>query len=284
MVKIVTDSSCDIPAEIARSLSINIVPLHIQFGDKTYRDGIDLDADQLYQKLAHSREVPKTSVPSPGDFVTVYDNLARETDQILSIHLSSGYSGTCNAANLAKGYTGDKCRIEVLDSNSVSIGLALIVIAAAQAAQEGKNLDEIVDMVHHLIPRTHMFGKIDDIAQILRGKRLRLTRLLILLGKIGTPLNIKLTGEVYNGGKIHAPAWIPGQGRALNNLRRRAERFAGIKEIAIAYSTRLEEAEILVELLAPLLSRKHIFVTKFGCATSTYIGPGTLAMALTNSK
>lgn len=124
------------------------MPLYIQFGGKTYRDGIDLDADKLYHELAHSREIPKTSMPSPGDFLKVYSDLASETEQIISIHLSSGYSGTCNVAELARSYLGDKCRVEVIDSNSVSVGLGLVVIAAAKTAQEGKNLDQIVDMLH----------------------------------------------------------------------------------------------------------------------------------------
>ena len=280
MVKIVTDSSCDIPTEIARSLSISIVPLYIQFGDKTYRDGIDLDAEEFHQELACSQEIPKTSVPSPGDFLAVYQDLARETDQILSIHLASGYSGTCNVANLAKSYLAGKCHVEVIDSKLVSAGLGLIVIAAAKAAQEGKNLDEIVNLVHRLIPRTHMFGKIDNIAELLKGKRFRLGRALILLGKISTALNIKLLGEVYDGGKVRAPAYIPGEERALNNLKRRAGRFASVGEMAVAYSIKPDEAARLAELLVPLLPKKHILVTRLGCATSTYVGPGTLAMAL----
>ncbi len=84
MVRIVTDSTCDIPFEIARKLSITIVPLHIQIGGETYRDSIDLTADRVCHELVHSHEIPKTSTPSPGDFVTVYNKLAAETDQIIS--------------------------------------------------------------------------------------------------------------------------------------------------------------------------------------------------------
>ncbi|PIP48961.1 MAG: hypothetical protein COX14_01870, partial [Chloroflexi bacterium CG23_combo_of_CG06-09_8_20_14_all_45_10] len=150
MVKVVTDSTCDIPLEIARQLSITIVPLYMQIGAETYRDGVDLKPDRVYHELVHGREFPKTSVPSPGDFVTVYNNLAAETDEIISIHLSPGYSGTHDVAKLAQSYIGGKCRVEVIDSNSVSVGLGLIVIAAARAAQEGKNLDQILDIIHQI--------------------------------------------------------------------------------------------------------------------------------------
>jgi len=279
-VKVVTDSSCDIPPEVARKLSITVVPLYIQFGGKIYRDGIDLDADKLYHELAHGKEIPKTSVPPPGDFLKIYSNLTTETDEIISIHLSSGYSGTYNAASLAKDYVKDKCCVEVIDSNSVSVGLGLTVIAAAKAAQEGKSLEQIVDQMHQISLRSHIFGKVDDITPILEGKRFRLTRGLILLGKISMALHIKLLGEVYNGGKIRSPAFVIGRKMALNRLKRWAESFADIKELGIAYSSMPREAEILAECLEPLFPRERILITRLGCATSTYVGPGTLVMAL----
>ena len=280
MVKVVTDSSCDIPFEIARKLSITIMPLYIQLGGKIYRDGIDLDADRLYHELAQCREIPKTSVPPPGDFLKVYSELATETDQIISIHLSPGYSGTYNVASLAKSYLDDKCRVEVVDSNSVSAGLGLIVIAAAKAAQEGKNLDQIIDLVHQIISQTYMFGKIDDFTPLLERKRFRLTRGLILLGKMSMALHIKLLGEVYDGGKVRSPAYPIGRNMALNMLKRRAKSFVAIKEMGIAYSTMPEEADMLAERLEPLFPRERILITRLGCATSTYVGTGTLVMAL----
>jgi DegV family protein with EDD domain len=280
MVKVVTDSSCDIPPEIARKLSITIVPLYIEIGGETYRDGIDIDVDEVYHELAHGREIPKTSVPPPTDFIKVYNDLAVETDQIISIHLSFGYSGTYNVASLAKSYLDDRCRVEVIDSNSASIGLGLMVIAAAKAAQEGKNLDQIVDLVHQIMPRVRVFGKNDNFPYILQGRRLRLTKLLIVLGKISMALHIKLLGEIYNGGKVRSPAFVVGLQMALNRLRRWAKSCGDIKELAIAYSTIPQEAEMLAECLEPLFPRERILISRFGCVTSTYLGPGTLAMAL----
>lgn len=280
MVRVVTDSTCDIPAEIARKLSISMVPLYIHFGGKTYRDGVDLDVDRLYYELAHSKEIPRTSIPSPGDFATVYNDLAKETDQIISIHLSPGYSGTCNAARLGKSYVEDKCRVEVVDSGSVSVGLALIVIASAKAAQKGKNLDQVSDLVHEIIPQVRMFGETNSFSPVLKGKRLRLSRRLILLGKVGTALGARMLGEIYDGGKILSPAVVLGQKRALNKLERWAGEVAGVKEIGIAYSTMASEAEMLADQLQSVVPEEHILVTRFGCATSTYIGPGALAMAV----
>jgi len=280
MVKVVTDSTCDIPLEIARQLSITIVPLYIQIGTETYRDGIDIGADRVYHELVHGQQIPKTSAPSPGDFVTVYNNLATETDEIISVHLSAGYSGTCAVAKLARSYIGSKCRIEVIDSNTVSVGLGLTVIAAARAAKEGKSLDQIVERVHQIIPGNHMFGKVDNFAYVLKGKRFRLTRGLTFLGKISMALGIKLLGEVYDGGKIRSPVLVIGRAMVLNRLKRWASRFSSVKEIAIAYSTMPDEAEMLAQHLEPLISKEHILITRLACATSTYVGPGTLVMAL----
>ncbi len=280
MVKVVTDSSCDLPLEIASRLSITIVPLYIQIGAETYRDGVNLKPDRVYHELVHGQEFPKTSVPSPGDFVTVYNNLAAETDEIISIHLSPGYSGTCDVARLATSYIGDKCRVEVVDSNSVSVGLGLIVIAAARAAQESKSLDQILDIMHQTILRSRMFGKVDNFAYLFKGRRFRLTRGLILLGKISLALGIKLLGEVYDGGKIRSPTLLVGRAMALNRLKRWAKNLPDASEIAIAYSTMLDEAEMLAKRLEPILSREHILITRLGCATSTYVGPGTLVIAL----
>jgi len=283
-VKVVTDSSCDIPSDIVRKLSINVVPLYIQLGGRTYRDGIELSVDRLHHDLAHSREIPKTSVPSPGDFLQVYAKLAAETDQIISIHLSSGYSGTCNVANLARSHLGSRCRIEIIDSNSVSIGLGLIVMAAAKAAQEGKNLGQIVDLVHQVIPQTYIFGKTDSFPPLLEGKRLRLTNGLIMLGKISTLLGAKLLGEIYDGGKIRSPTLIFGQTKALNKLGKCAQSFSGIKEVAIVYSAMPQEVEMLAERLEPIFPRERILITRLGCATSTYVGSRVLAMALIAEK
>jgi fatty acid-binding protein DegV len=125
---------------------------------------------------------------------------------------------------------------------------------------------------------------VDNFSYLIKGKRFRLTRGLILLGRISTALNIKLLGEVYDGGKIRSPKLVFGRAMAFNRLRRWAENFSGVKEIAIAYSATLDEAEMLAHRLGALVPREHILITRLGCATFIYGGPGTLAMALVGGK
>jgi len=284
MVKVVTDSSCDIPADIASRLSITVVPLCIQVGGKTYRDGVDIEVDRIYHEMTQGQETVKTSVPPPGDFIEVYHNLATQTDQIISIHLASGYSGTYNAASLARSYLEDKCRVEVIDSNSASVGLGLIAIVAAKAAQEGKDLDQVVGLVRQIIPRTRVFGKCDDFPYILRRNRLHFTRVLILLGNISATLHMKMLGEIYDGGKVHSPAYVVGLKMALNRLKRWAESFETIEELAIAYSTMRQEADMLATCLESVFPRERMLITRLGCSTATYLGPGILAMSLIHDR
>lgn len=137
-VKIVTDSTSDIALELAQRLGITIVPIYVHFGDKTYRDQVDIDTDDFYHKLETGHIHPRTSAPSPGDFIKVFKKLAQETNEILSIHLSSKTSGTYNAALLAKeALSSERCRIEVIDSEFVTMGLGLIIMMAAKAASIG---------------------------------------------------------------------------------------------------------------------------------------------------
>ena len=280
VVRIVTDSTGDIPAEIAGQLGIVVVPLHIQIGSEAYRDGMGLAADRVYRELVQGQRVPKTSAPSPGDFVKVYRELAEETDSIISIHLSPGYSGTFEAASLAAGYVKDKCRVEVVDSNTVSVGLGMIVVAAARAAREGKDMDEILDIIRDVVSRTRLFGKVDDFVYLLRGKRFRLSGGMVFLGRMSMALGVKMLGEVYGGGRLRSPSLVIGRRMAVADLRRRAGSFPAVKEVAIAYSTAPGEAEMLARSVKPLVGGEHIMVTRLGCVSSTYVGPGTLVMAL----
>ncbi len=115
-VKIVTDSVADLPPQVVKELGITVVPLNVRFGTDVYRDGVDLTAEQFYEKLKHSKALPVTSVPSPGSFAEAYDRLAEETDEILVITLTSRLSATHDVALQSIGLMKRKCRVEVLDS------------------------------------------------------------------------------------------------------------------------------------------------------------------------
>jgi len=171
-VKIVTDSLSDITSDIAQGLGITIVPLTVSFGRESFLDRVTITTDEFYYRLAHDPIWPTTTQPPPGDFVNIYNKLAKETDEILVVTLSSKLSGTYESALNARSLVEKECRIEVIDSLTVAMGLGLIVIAAAKAAQAEANLDEVADMVHRAMPRSHLIAYFDTLKYLAKGGRI----------------------------------------------------------------------------------------------------------------
>ena len=133
-IKIVTDSTADLPPHIASELGITVVPAYLHFGDDIYRDRLDISEDQFYQRLVNTPVYPVTEPPKPQDFVDVYQRLSQEADGIISIHISSKLSATCNAAMRGAELAENECPIEVVDSQLVTMGLGLLTMSAASAA------------------------------------------------------------------------------------------------------------------------------------------------------
>ena len=283
-MKVVTDSSSDIPPEVAQELGITVIPLYIRFGDEVYRDGVDISADQFYDRLAHSRTLPKTSIPSPGDFAEIYNQLATETDSILSIHLSPRYSGALNAAMVAKDYVPEGCTVEVIDSKSVSMGCGLVVMAAAREAKTGANLEQVMPTVNKAILRTHIIGMIADINYLLSGRRLSLPGSDIFLGKLGTVLRFKLVGEIYEAGKVRGRGMYFSEAKALERLQQCATEYQSIQEMAILYAKKPEWAQKIADRMASGFPQSPIYNARLGCATGVHGGPKAMAIAFIESQ
>lgn len=272
-IRIVTDSTSDIPSEVARKLGISIVPLTVSFGKKVYRDGIDLNAEEFYSKLAQSEELPKTAQPSVGSFIDVYETLAPQDNEIISIHLSNKLSGTYNTALLAKEAMTKDCRIEVVDSKSVSMGLGLTVIAAAKAVRDGVTFKEAMDIIHRNISRIHLVAFLQTLEYLEKGGRLGKGKALL-----GTLLHVKplitvQEGEVQPFGRARTTRG------ALQRLYDFVNALLHIRGLSIMYTTVSKEVEILAKLLAPLFPQDRIIVTQVGSTLGTHTGPGTVGVA-----
>ena len=283
-MKIVTDSGSDIPPEVVQELGITVIPLYIRFGDEVYRDGVDISADQFYDKLTHSRILPKTSTPSPGDFAKIYNQLAAETDSILSIHLSTRYSGTYNAATVAKDYAPEGCTVKVIDSKSVSMGCGLVAITAAREAKAGADLEQVMQTVNEAILRTHIVGMIADINYVLSGRRLSLPGAHLFLGKIGTLFRFKLLGEIYEAGKVRGRGMFFREAKALDKLEKCVTEFQSIEEMAILYAKNPEWAQDFAERITSVFPKKRIYNARLSCATGVHGGPKALAIAFMERK
>ncbi len=175
-VRIVTDSTSDIPMEEAKKLGITVVPLTIYFGDDAYLDNVDMDNAGFYQRLGTTKELPRSSQPSPGHFAEAYTNLIKEgADGILSINLASSISGTYQSASTASNALPDdlpKVPVEVIDSKNISAGLASLVLHAAQEAREGKSLEEIRANTLDRRERTRLLAMLDTLEFVRRGGRI----------------------------------------------------------------------------------------------------------------
>jgi DegV family protein with EDD domain len=185
-IKIVTDSSADIPPQLLKELDISVVPLYIRFGDETYKTGVEISNEQFYNRLISGDVFPNTIQPSPEDFKQVYEQLAKKADGIVSIHLSDKFSGTCNSAKLGRDLLKSKCPIEVINSDAMTMQLGLICIAAARAAKAGESLANIIKIVNDAIPEVHVMVLFDSLKYLAKGGRIGKAK-----GLLGTLLNVK---------------------------------------------------------------------------------------------
>jgi len=277
-VKIVTDSVSDLPPQVVKELGIAIVPLNVRFGADVYRDGIDLTAEQFFDKLVHSKTLPVTSVPSPGTFAEIYNKLAEETDEILVITLTSKLSGTHEVALQSIGLMERKCRVEVVDSRLAVMGQGFVVIAAARAAQAGAKFDEILDIVNRNIPRVDFRAAFDTLEYLQRGGRIgKAQALLGSILKINPVIGLK-DGEVIPCGRERSRA------KAIDHLYNFAMSYSHIEEIAVEYAAALDEAEMLIERLGSKFPKERIYRSRTSPVISTHTGPSLLVVTVLGDK
>jgi DegV family protein with EDD domain len=276
-VKIVTDSTADLSPEIVKELGITVVPEYILFGDKTYRDGIDISYDELYEKLIDNPKPPSTSQPTPADFTKVYRELSRETNEIISIHLSGKLSGTYSSALQGKKLADTKSNITVIDSDLVSMGLGMLVMSAAKSALNNVNPAKIIDEIKEEMKNIHLFATFDTLKYLALGGRIGRARALF-----GSILNVKpiITlrhGEFAPVGNVRTRA------KALDKLVELAKSSLSVQEIAVVYSTTPTEANSIKDRLSSLVSSNRLHLARLGPALGVHGGPGTLALAIRNS-
>lgn len=273
-VRIVTDSTADIPPAVAQELGITVVPLYIHFGHEVFQDGVDIGPDEFYSRLAAGPHFPKTSAPSSGSFIETYEELSKETQEIVSIHISAKLSATYNSAAVGRDGVKTVCRIEVIDSRSASMGLGLLAIAAAKAAREGAVLDQVTGLVGRSIPRVHYFGFVETLDYLYRGGR---------IGKaqsfFGSMLSIKPLLEIRDG-EVYPVERVRGRAKAVDRVRQMAEAFQNIEEIAVSHTTPSKEADMLAQTLATRAPGGQLYRARCGATIGTYVGPGAVTVGI----
>lgn len=273
-VKIVTDSGADLPEELAKELGITVVPIYVRFGDKVYRAGVDISEDEFYERLTHDPVHPNTTQPSPQDFADVYQKLSSDADGIVSIHITSKLSGTCNSALMAKDMMEGGCPIEVVDSETLSMSVGLIAIAAAQMAKAGEGMDKIVEGVKQAIPKMHLLFLLDTLEYLKKGGRIGKAKALL-----GSVLSVKpvLTlkdGELVPAGQVRTRA------KGMDKLFDFVENVGNIQDLAIVYNTTPDEAQALAERIGSVFDREKIRMAKLGAGLGVHGGPGAMVVAI----
>ena len=277
-VKIVTDSVADLPSQVVKELDITVVPILVRWGEELYRDGIDLTAAQFYERLKRSRIPPSTSVPSPGTFAEAYDKLAEEANEILAIIVTSRLTGTYNVALQSIGLMKRKCRVEVIDSKCATMAEGFVVMKAAQAAQAGASLDEVMEVTRKTIPRVDFLSTFDTLEYLKRGGRIGKAQ--AFLGSIlkVNPLITLRDGVVEPAGRTRSRA------KAIDRLCEFAMSYSHIEEIAIEEATTPNDADRIAERLSAKFPKERIYRSKPSPVIGAHTGPGFLLVAVLGDK
>ncbi|ADG82945.1 degV family protein [Thermincola potens JR] len=272
---IVTDSTADLPPQVLHQYGIEVVPLKVMFGDEVYRDGVDITFGEFIRKMESSGTVPTTSQPAPGEFAAVYERILQEQPDahIISIHLSAQMSGTVHSARLAKSMVNEE-KIEVIDSKMVSLALGVIVLEAAKAARAGKDKEEVLKIIDHMIEKTRTYFLVDTLDYLQRGGRIGKAQSLL-----GTLLHIKpiLT---FNDGFISPYDKVRGLNKAIQVITDSINEEFGKNPVSCAfvYGTDMELFNTFYNKIKSEVLFEETVRAQLGCVVGAHGGPGIVGV------
>jgi DegV family protein with EDD domain len=272
VIRVVTDSSCDLPQALVDQYGLEVVPLTIRFGSDEYVDGRDLGPGDFWKKLRSSDRLPETAAPSAGSFLQAFQNLFDGgAAGIVALTLSGQLSGTYQSAVIAAEQLGRP--IKVLDSRTVSMGLGLPVLAAARTASAGGDLAAVVAAAVDAADGTHVLAALQTLEFLKRGGRIGGAQALV-----GSLLDIKPLIAIEDGA-VNAAGRVRTRSKAKHALtahvRDRADRIA---EVAVLHGD-ADDVESFVESIAGVLPGRTPIVAQLGPVVGTHSGPGTLGVA-----
>lgn len=268
-VRIVTDSSCDLRPAVAKEHGIDIVPLSIRFGDEEYTDGVDLSVEAFYEKMRSFPGLPETAAPAPGQFEEVFARARAEGfDSVVCINLSSALSATMQSAQTGAKSLEGQLDVRIIDSKSITMGLGNMVLAAARAAADGKDVDEIVALVEGLRERTRVFGALDTLENLKKGGRIGGAQAFI-----GSMLSIKPLVDISTG-VVEKAGQQRTRKKSLQWLRDRVLQ-EGAEELAVMHAE-ADDIDEFLDMLGDEYDRSSIHVDLIGPVIGTHAGRGTI--------
>lgn len=278
-VKIVTDSTCYMSEEILKNYDIKVIPLYVRFGDKMFKEGVDISNDELYKRLRNG-DLPETSQPSPEDFEAVYKPLIDDGYSVISIHISQGISGTINSANAAKtALNTDK--IHIFDSKFTSMGLGFQIIEIAKMLYEDKKpLDEVLKETSNLEKHVNILFLVGDLFWLARLGRIGKARALM-----GTLIKIKPILFFDNGvvNALEQPRTMAKGKDRMIEITKEIVNKKGLKYMTIAYGDNLEEAQEYRERCEREFGIT-VSLTRLGPVIGTHVGPEVLSIHFYTDK
>lgn len=271
-IRIVTDSTCDLPPEIVRQLAITVIPLWINVGDNSFQDGVDMTRTEFYARLPDFNPHPQTAAPGPGVFTEAYERLVAEGAQaILSIHISETLSGTINSARIAAEQF-DPIPVTVLDSTQLSLGLGFIVERAAQLAQAGQPMPEILAALENLMGRAYVFASLQTLEYLRRSGRMNSA-----LAIFGGLLQLKPLLHMHRGNAVAHRTRT--QKRATDRLLAWLAEYAPYEKLAILHAGIPEEAEALYQQTRSYFPEGEVLISQITPVLGAHLGIGALGFA-----
>jgi DegV family protein with EDD domain len=273
-IRVVTDSACDLSAELASEWDVTIVPLSIRFGDEEFVDQSTLSTEEFWARCAASPVLPETSAPAPGAFQQAFVAAADDGyDGVLCLNLSSEVSATYQAAATAGKAVSDRIDVRAVDSRSLTMAQGLMVLELAYQARQGAVLDELVSQVEGLIPRTSVFGVVDTLEHLEKGGRIGGARALL-----GSLLSIKPVVTLVNG-RVEEESKQRTRGRSLRYLADKALNAPPLSRLAVCNGAATDIDDFLA-MLEGVKSEHPMVVVDLGPVVGTHTGPGTVGVCM----
>jgi len=276
MLRIVTDSTADIPVEWQKEFDIQVVPANIQFGDKTYLQGVDLDNEGFYRLVDQTRKIPKTSQPTPHQFAEFYKKLALtgKSDTILSIHVTSKLSGTFNSALMAANELADQINVTVFDSLSGSAGIAMLCREARFLERSGKNLEEIVQHLEQMRSKIGIVLALDTLEYARLSGRVG-----ALQAAMASILNVKPIAIVKDG-VVHITEKVRTRRASVDRMLEIVKEQVGdqLVNMVIVHARDIKAGETLMENARGIFNIKDLILTDLSVSVAANLGPGTVGI------
>ena len=276
-VRILTDSTCDLPAEIVTKLGIYVLPIYIHIGSRDYLDGIDISREEFYKNLPTYPNHPSTAVPSPAKFRAMYEALADQgATEVLSIHISSTLSAIADIARTAAKET-TSVKVTVLDSRQLSLGTGFLVQTAAELAMQEHSVNEILPVLEEQINRTHVAAGLDTLKFLRRSGRMNAA-----ISTIGELIQIKPILTMYDG--VSRVERVRTRQKAIARLTEMIKTYSPFEKVAFLYSGAIESVQALQEEVRQLLPSREIWLEMINPVLGAHIGPGVVGFACVTSK